>query len=143
MDKYAVTVCSFSQSKKSFIQQSKCPSADEWINKMIHPCNRKFISQNRNKVLIPTTRDFPIGSSGKEPACQGRRHKRHKFDPWIGKIPWRRKWHPIPVFLPGKSHGQRSLVSYSPWGHKEPNMTEHPCTPHTHGLWHCPSLGLE
>ena len=41
------------------------------------------------------------------------------------KIPWRRKWQPIPVFLPGKSHGQRSLVSYSPWGHKEPNMTEH------------------
>ena len=40
------------------------------------------------------------------------------FDPWVGKIPWRRKWQPAPVFLPGKFHGQRSLVSYSPWGHR-------------------------
>ena len=38
------------------------------------------------------------------------------FDPWDEKIPWRRKWQPTPVFLPGKSHGQRSLVGYSPWG---------------------------
>ena len=41
------------------------------------------------------------------------------FDPWIGKIPWRRKWPPTPVFLPGEFHGQRSLVGYSPWGRKE------------------------
>ena len=41
------------------------------------------------------------------------------FNPWIGKISWRRKWHPTPAFLPGKSHGWRSLVGYSPWGHKE------------------------
>ena len=40
------------------------------------------------------------------------------FDSWVGKIPWRKKWQHIPVFLPGKSHGQRSLVGYSPWGHK-------------------------
>ena len=44
---------------------------------------------------------------------------RCRFDPWVGNIPWRRKWQPNPVFLPGKFHGQRSLVSYSPWGHKE------------------------
>ena len=44
--------------------------------------------------------------------------KRVGFDPWVRKIPWRRKWQPTPVFLPGKSHGQRSLVGYSPWGHK-------------------------
>ena len=44
--------------------------------------------------------------------------KRWGFDPWVWKIPWSRKWHPTPVFLPGKSHGQRSLVGYSPWGHK-------------------------
>ena len=37
------------------------------------------------------------------------------FDPWIGKIPWRRKWQPTPVFLPGKSHGRRNLVGYCPW----------------------------
>ena len=41
------------------------------------------------------------------------------FDPWVGNIPWRRKWQSTPVLLPGKSHGQRSLVGYSPWGCKE------------------------
>ena len=46
------------------------------------------------------------------------------FDPWVGKIPWRRIWHPTPVFLPGDSHGQRSLAGYSPWGCKESDMTE-------------------
>jgi len=55
----------------------------------------------------------------KEPICQGRRGKRHRFDPWVGKIPWRRVWQHTPVFLPGKSHGQRKLVGYSPWGLKE------------------------
>ena len=38
------------------------------------------------------------------------------FDPWVGKIPWRRKWQPVPILLPGKSHGQRILAGYSPWG---------------------------
>jgi len=46
------------------------------------------------------------------------------FDPWVGKIPWRKKWQPTPVSLPGKSHGQRSLVGCSPWGHKESGTTE-------------------
>ena len=45
-----------------------------------------------------------------------------RFDPWVGKIPWRRKWKPTPVFLPGGSHGQRSLADYSPWGCKESVM---------------------
>ena len=46
----------------------------------------------------------------------------------VGKIPWSRKWQPTPVFLLGKFHVQRSLASYSPWGHKELDMTEHACT---------------
>ena len=46
------------------------------------------------------------------------------FDPWVGKIPWRKEWQPTPVFLPGESHGQRSLAGYSPWGHEEMDMTE-------------------
>ena len=54
--------------------------------------------------------DFPGGASSKAPACQFRRHKRHRFNCWIGKIPWRRAWQPSLVFLPGKSHGQRSLA---------------------------------
>ena len=47
-----------------------------------------------------------------------------EFEPWVGKIPWRRKWQPTPISLMGKSHGQRSLVGYSPWDHKEFDMTE-------------------
>ena len=50
--------------------------------------------------------------------------RRPRFDPWVGKIPWRRKWQSTPVLLPGKSHGQRSLVGYSPWGRKESDMTK-------------------
>ena len=49
---------------------------------------------------------------------------RPRFDPWVGKICWRKEWQPTPVFLPGNFHGQRSLVGYSPWGHKESDMTE-------------------
>ena len=48
----------------------------------------------------------------------------HRFNPWIRKIPWRRKWQPTPVFLSGKDHGQRSLAGYSPWGGKELDMTQ-------------------
>jgi len=50
--------------------------------------------------------------------------KRCRFDSWLGKIPWKRAWQPTPVFLPEESHGQRSLVGYSPRGHKESDMTE-------------------
>ena len=50
--------------------------------------------------------------------------KRHRFHPWVGKIPWRREWLPTPVFLPGESHGQRSLAGYSPWGRRELDTTE-------------------
>ena len=57
-------------------------------------------------------------------AIQENRVWRSRFDPWVRKMPWGRKWHPTPVFLPGKSHGQRSLVGYSPWGCKELNTTE-------------------
>ena len=46
--------------------------------------------------------------SDKESTCQCRRHKKHRFDPWVGKVPWKRRWQPAPVFLPGKSHGPRS-----------------------------------
>ena len=46
------------------------------------------------------------------------------FNSWVRKIPWRRKWQPTPLFLPGKVHGQRTLVGYSPWGCKELDMTE-------------------
>ena len=62
--------------------------------------------------------------SGRELACQCRRHRRYMLDPWVKKIPWTRKRQPIPVFLPGESHGQRSLAGYSPWCSKESDRTE-------------------
>ena len=61
----------------------------------------------------------------KNPLCK--RPKRCRFDPWVGKIPWRRAWQLTPVFLPGESHGQRSLAGYSPWDHKESDMAKHTC----------------
>ena len=73
--------------------------------------------------------NFPGGTSGKEPACQCRRRKRLGFSSWAGKIPWRRAWHPTPVFLPGESHGQRSLAGYSSSGWKESDRAE--ATGHT------------
>ena len=76
------------------------------------------------KTEVVAERGLPRWCSGKEPACRCRRHKRRGFDPWVGKIPWRRAWLPTPVFLPGESHGQRSLAGYSPWGHKELDTTE-------------------
>ena len=82
--------------------------------------------------------ELPRWLSGKEFACQCRRHKRCRFNPWVGKIPWKRKWQPTPVFLPGKSHVQRSLVGYSPPGHKESDTTEHSCRtakPVHHSCW--------
>ena len=59
-----------------------------------------------NNTSLTNKWGFPGGASGKEPTWQCRRHKRHRFDPWIGKIPWRRAWQPTPVFLPGESQGQ-------------------------------------
>ena len=60
----------------------------------------------------------PQVHSGKESACHCRRHERCGFNPCVEKIPWRRKWQPSPVLLPGESHGRRSLVGYGPWGSK-------------------------
>ena len=51
-------------------------------------------------------------------------HRRPMFNPWVGKIPWRREWWPTPVFLPGKFYGKRRLTGYSPWGCKESDTTE-------------------
>ena len=66
----------------------------------------------------------------KNPPANAGDVKRHRFNPWVGEIPWRREWQPTPVFLPGEFHRQRSLVGYSPWGHKESDMTD--ATYHTH-----------
>ena len=62
---------------------------------------------------------LPWCLSGKQSACEDR----IRFYPWVRKMPWRRKQQPTPIFLPGKSHGQRSLVGYSPWGRKKSDTT--------------------
>ena len=81
-------------------------------------------SQTRGWIQVSHTagRFFTIWAT--RATCQRGRHKRLGFDPWVGKIPWRRAWQPTPVFLPGEVHGQRSLVGYSPWGHRESDTTE-------------------
>ena len=84
----------------------------------------KWLSSSSNIMY----QGFPGGSTGKEHTCQWRKSKILRFNIWVKKIPWRRKWHPTPVFLPGESHGQRSLAGYSPWGHEESDMIECACT---------------
>ena len=80
---------------------------------------------------------FPGGASGKGPTCHFRRCKRCGFDPWVGKISWRRAWQSTPVLFPGESHVQSTLVSYGPQGCTELVMTE--ATQHTHTVF-IPSL---
>ena len=65
------------------------------------------------KAIGNRTHGLPRWLSGKESTCQ---YRKGGFDPWVRKIPWRSKWQTTPVLLPGKSHGQRSLGGYSPWG---------------------------
>ena len=76
------------------------------------PCSKLDVKNWKLSVWVAL--GFPGDASGKEPACQGRRCKRCGLGPWIGKIPWRRARQPTPVFLPGESHGQRSLAGYNP-----------------------------
>ena len=66
------------------------------------------------------SQDFPGGSEGRSVCLQC---GRPRFDPWVGKMPWRRKWQPTPELLPGKSLGRRGVVDYSPWGRKESDTT--------------------
>ena len=84
----------------------------------------KKINASNYFIINIVTGGFPGGASGKEPACQYRRHRRLRFDLWIGKIPWRTAWQLTPVFLPGESRGQKSLADYSPQGRTESDMTE-------------------
>ena len=79
-------------------------------------------SSSLQSSLSFQTLGFPVAQ---QIHLQCRRQRRLRFDPWVGNIPWSRKWKPTPVFLPGKSHGQRSLVGYSLWGRKELDTIEH------------------
>ena len=90
------------------------------------------LSRNCRAARSPPLYNLPGSLSNNQSACQCRRHSRLEFDPWVEKIPWRRTQQPIPVFLPGKFHGQRTLAGYSRQGLKESDMTS------THVLRHKP-----
>ena len=96
---------------------------DEWLgaSHWRFQCFEFLVS----KMRVVKVLGLPKWCSGKEYACQCRRCWRCRFNPWIRKIPWWRKWQPTPLFLLGKFYGQRSLAVYNPWGHKESNTTEH------------------
>ena len=106
---------------------SRCPRAERSLKADPSPAPGAETTldggQVRTTVMLPTKgilcpSNAPVfagGSVMKESTYQCRRSG---FDPWVGKIPWRRKWQPAPVCLPGESHGRRSLVGYSPWGRK-------------------------
>ena len=70
-------------------------------------------------LLVSARKSFLGSAYGKESTC-----RKHGFNPWVGKIPWRRKWQTTPEFLPGVSHGWRSLMGYRPWVCKELDMAE-------------------
>ena len=79
--------------------RAPCMTLQWWVYVLIHIC-------------VQTSRmylGFPGDASGKEPSCEYSRHERIRFDSWVKKFPWRRRWKPTPAFLPRKSHGQRSL----------------------------------
>ena len=86
----------------------------KWLLK----CECVSLQSQRKHFTWVIDHGFLGGTSGKEPTYQCRRQKRCGVNPWVRKIPWRRNQQPSPVFLPGKSYGQRSLVGYSPWGRK-------------------------
>ena len=105
----------------------------------ISPKNDTFTSMTivpflhpRNVTLISIISRLPRWLSGKESICQCRRRKRFWFNPWLRKNPWRRKWKPTPKFLPGKSHGQRSLADYSNGVTKSRTRVINPALTHTH-----------
>ena len=77
-------------------------------------CRESDTTEQLNNRMIDYRNWAPRWYSGKESACQCRRCKIRSFNPWVGKIPWSRKWQPTPVFLFGKSHWQRNLAGYSP-----------------------------
>ena len=86
------------------------------------PVHLAELSEILTYINLSYNKDGFLGDSdSKESAYNA---KRLRFDPWVGKIPWRREWLPTPVFLPGEFHGQRSLAGHSPWGLKESDSTE-------------------
>ena len=98
--------------------RESCPS--DWLLRCCCSEPHPPIDGRKGEICTSSAWVFPDSLDGKE--CL--QHGRPGFDPWVWRIPWRNKWHPTIVFLPGEFHGQGNLAGYSPWGHKEPGMTE-------------------
>ena len=86
--------------------------------------------------ILSTKQVLPRWLSGKESTCRHRSHRRQVSNPWVRKISWRRKWQPTAVFLPIKSHGQRSLAGYSPLVTKSRTQVSAHARAHTHTHTH-------
>ena len=81
-----------------------------YLGKYLPLCSWHHLDSHRASQIA-----LVVKKKKKKSASKSRRHKRHWFDPWARKMPWRREWQPTLVSLPGKFHGERSLVAYSPW----------------------------
>ena len=105
-----------------------CPAAQgASLRNTLETSAIKSMQQERKSSIterLHTSLSWTFGDSYTHPTCQCRRHRRPGFAPCVGKIPCWRAWAPTPVVLPGDSHGQRSLVGYSPWSPKELDTTE-------------------
>ena len=102
-----------------FMPCSRCLPGQVSVSQR-HPQEMDGVGKIQSHFYI----QLPSSSDGKESACKAEA----RFDPWVGEILWRREWQPTPVFLPGESHGRRSLVGYSSWGRRESDTTERPST---------------
>ena len=145
-DKFKETISSFKKNKSLSLKKFQIDTyliSSLWRS-VFSPLSRAEFGRVKNSVLylellgrtccLSSFESFlvffyinlrlPWWLSDKEFACQCRRHRRYRFDPWAGKIHWRRKWQPTPVFLPGKFDGQWSLVGYSACSCKELDTTD-------------------
>jgi len=113
-----------SQLHLSFSFRKSCCSFKSLFSELEKKKSDLGESQSIFLTVSEEKRGFLGGISGKESICQCRRPKRLGFNPWVGKMTWSRKWQPTPGFLPGKSHGQKRLAGYSPWGYKERDTSE-------------------
>ena len=117
MCKFKLNIDEWSRAKGPEIYLAKCKNL---IVSVLEPESNERLF---DKCCL-TSGGFPGGASGEESTSQWKKHRRRGFHPSVGKIPWRRAQQPTPRFLPGKSHGQRSLAGYSSLGCKESDPTE-------------------